>query len=237
MCIRDRADGGYVIAPPSMHRSGKPYEWAESLTPWETEVEDLLPWMLEYIGRDKKQRVQKPQGWQLQALKGVDQGERNQTAARLAGRYIAKGMTDEEVVEILLTWNQKNRPPLPESEITRTVQSIHTRHNSNHLEAHEPHRFPEIMAGVAGDFAKLYSSYLEVPSHFFYIAFLTCLGIIFANQLTLVSEIPPQPRLYVVLLGESADDRKSTALLKVTEFFRTAVEGFRVCWGVGSAEG
>jgi hypothetical protein len=69
-------------------------------------------------------------------------------------------------------------------------------------------------------------------------AFLVCLGIILAGRLTLNSEIAPQPRLYVVLLGESADDRKSTALIKTTEFFREAVQGgFHICYGVGSAEG
>ena len=93
------------------------------------------------------------------------------------------------------------------------------------------------MAGVAGEFAELYSSYLEVPPHFFYMAFLTCLGTVVADRLTLASEIKPQPRLYVILLGESADDRKSTALIKVIEFFQEAIEDFHVCLGVGSAEG
>lgn len=68
-------------------------------------------------------------------------------------------------------------------------------------------------------------------------AFLTCLGSVLADSLTLASEIAPQPRLFVLLLGESADDRKSTALNKVVEFFKWCVEDFAVCWGVGSAEG
>ncbi|UCG11524.1 MAG: DUF3987 domain-containing protein [Deltaproteobacteria bacterium] len=98
--------------------------------------------------------------------------------------------------------------------------------------------FPSwVMTGVAGDFASLYSSYLEVPAHFFFMAFLTCLGSILANSLTLASEIAPQPRLFVLLLGASADDRKSTALNKVVDFFKWSVDGFSVCWGVGSAEG
>jgi hypothetical protein len=98
--------------------------------------------------------------------------------------------------------------------------------------------FPSwVMAGVAGDFASLYSSYLEVPAHFFYMAFLTCLGSVVANSLTLASEIAPQPRLFVLLLGESADDRKSTALNKVVEFYKWVVDDFSVCLGVGSAEG
>ena len=61
--------------------------------------------------------------------------------------------------------------------------------------------FPNIMSGVAGDFANLYSNYLEPPHQFFYMSFLTCLGSILADRLTLASEISQQPRLYVLLLS------------------------------------
>jgi hypothetical protein len=66
---------------------------------------------------------------------------------------------------------------------------------------------------------------------------LTCLGSVIAHKVTLNSEIAPQPRLFTLLLGESADDRKSTALNKTTAFFRDALTDFQVCWGIGSAEG
>jgi hypothetical protein len=105
-------------------------------------------------------------------------------------------------------------------------------------ETKEHIEFPyHVMTGLAGDFASIYSTYLEVPTHFFYMAFLTCLGSVLADSLSLASEIRPQPRLFVLLLGESADDRKSTALNKVVDFFKWCVDGFAVCWGVGSAEG
>lgn len=101
-----------------------------------------------------------------------------------------------------------------------------------------PTDFPEeVMTGLAGDFATVYSSHLEVPRHFFYMSFLTCLGTITAEYLSVASEITPQPRLYVLLLGESADDRKSTAITKTVDFFKWSYEGFPVCFGVGSAEG
>jgi hypothetical protein len=103
----------------------------------------------------------------------------------------------------------------------------------------EPLRFPEcVMTGVAGDFANLYSSYLESPKEFFYMSFLTCQGSLLSTHLTLDSEIPPQPRFYTLLLGESADDRKSTAIQKTVLFFKEYFrEDFHLCSGVGSAEG
>lgn len=99
--------------------------------------------------------------------------------------------------------------------------------------------FPEeVMDGVAGEFARLYSSYLESPPQFFYFSFLTCLGNFLAGRITLAIEIRPQPRFYTVLIGESADDRKSTAADRTISFFReTFIEGFHTCCGVGSAEG
>ena len=101
--------------------------------------------------------------------------------------------------------------------------------------------FPDIMDGAAGHFADLYSSYLESPKEFFYMSFLTILGSLLTGRLTLKSEIQPQPRLYVVLLGESSDTRKSTAIDKTIHFFqevKTRVPfDLNICRGIGSAEG
>jgi len=98
--------------------------------------------------------------------------------------------------------------------------------------------FPsEVMTGVAGDFAKLYSGHMEPCPQFFYISFLTCLGNMLTGRLTIDSSLNPQPRMYTLLLGESADDRKSTALKEVVKFFQETIDDFKTCWGVGSAEG
>lgn len=98
--------------------------------------------------------------------------------------------------------------------------------------------FPSwIIDGVAGKCASLYSSVLEAPEHFFYLAFLTCLGSILSGRLTLFSAIRPQPRLYALFLGESADDRKSTVLSQMVSLFKDSIIDFNVVWGVNSAEG
>jgi len=98
-------------------------------------------------------------------------------------------------------------------------------------------RFPDIMTGAAGEFAAVYEACMEPPKKFFYVSYLTCLGSVLAGRLTLNTEISPQPRLNVVLLGESADDRKSTAIRFTTDFFKDTLTDFSLCYGVGSAEG
>lgn len=102
----------------------------------------------------------------------------------------------------------------------------------------DPVAFPlPLMNGLAGEFAALYSQHLEPPAQFFYMSFLTCLGWAVSNRVSLDSEIKTPARLYTLLLGESADDRKSTAIDKTVDFFSETLEGFAVCRGVGSAEG
>jgi hypothetical protein len=106
------------------------------------------------------------------------------------------------------------------------------------LNLNEENSFPyQVMNGVAGDFAKIHSRYLEPPIEFFYMGYLTCLGSMLADRITLESEIGPQPRLYVATIGQSAFDRKSTAIQKCIDFFKDTFEDFQVCYGVGSAEG
>jgi hypothetical protein len=107
-----------------------------------------------------------------------------------------------------------------------------------HLNDPDPLAFPsDLMTGIAGDFARLYSHHLESPPQFFFFSFLTCLGSIISDRVTLECELKPQPRLYVLILGQSADDRKSTAIGKTIEFFRSVVPNFAICSGLGSAEG
>jgi hypothetical protein len=97
--------------------------------------------------------------------------------------------------------------------------------------------FPEsAYVGIAGEFAQLYSQYVESPPQFLYMTFLTYLGAVVADKVTIASELRPSPRLYTVLLGESANARKSAALDFVDRFFREVL-AVNVHYGLGSAEG
>jgi hypothetical protein len=136
-----------------------------------------------------------------------------------------------------------------ESEVSKTQTSRDEATDDTENECELP-AFPEwVISGAAGEFARLYSSSLESPIEFFYMSFLTCLGSVCADRLTLATALYPQPRLYVVLLGESADERKSTAIAKASDLFKEFFSSniseslrnygyyFRESYGVGSAEG
>jgi hypothetical protein len=115
-----------------------------------------------------------------------------------------------------------------------------TKGSHNHQSEQADVDFPrEVLSGMALQFAEVYSAYTEPPLQFYYFSFLTCLGSILADKATLESQIEPQPRLYTLLLGESADDRKSTAIDQTVKFFHqfSTDKTLNVCHGLGSAEG
>jgi len=98
--------------------------------------------------------------------------------------------------------------------------------------------FPEhVMTGAAAFFTDVYSDYLETPKQFLFVSYLTCLGNLVSKRLTIASEIKIQPRLFTVLIGQSARARKSTSMDKTIEHFSSVVEDFGICHGLGSAEG
>ena len=111
-----KAEGGYVVAPPSIHPSGKTYRFLNPKTELRT-----IP-SLKSIGIDTAPPQATPNnpGWVSTALKGVGEGERNDMCAKLAGYFVNKHPEDI-TVSLLLDWNKRNTPSLPEKEVLTTV--------------------------------------------------------------------------------------------------------------------
>ncbi len=128
-----RGDGGYVVAPPSVHPSGRRYAWVAGRAPEETSLAPLPAWLLHEVTAEG--RVGHPLGyWRDLVRSGVGEGERNNTIASLTGHLLWHGVQPEVALELLLCWNRvRCRPPLPDDEVARTVESItrlHQRHEA-----------------------------------------------------------------------------------------------------------
>lgn len=114
-----RADGGFIVLPPTMHPSGNRYEWVKR--------GPLGAFPVALLELQAQPRIQ-GDGWITEALRGVSEGGRNDTCARLAGYFFKKGMNADIVEALLLDWNERNAPPLPVHEVRTTIKSIERSH-------------------------------------------------------------------------------------------------------------
>jgi len=99
--------------------------------------------------------------------------------------------------------------------------------------------FPQIaLIGSVGELARELSDGTEVPEEFFFAAALTVVGSLCAERLRLAVNLECEPRLYTVVLGQSSDVKKSTALRRTIKTLLPLLVGrIEVLYGTGSAEG
>lgn len=118
-----RGDGGYVVAPPSVHPSGRSYAWRPGRSPAEMTPAVLPRWLLTRVGGPHAGRSRDE--WRRLVHEGVPQGLRNSTIASLTGHLLWHGVDAEVALELMLAWNRlRCRPPLDDAEVARVVASI-----------------------------------------------------------------------------------------------------------------
>jgi len=123
-----KADGGYIIAPPSEHISGRRYEISVDHHPEAVPLSPLPTWLIAKLGI-KLQRATgsgRHRDWQAFARAPIGEGERNTALATLAG-LLFRGLSrhPDLVAELVAAWNARwCRPPLDEAEVESIVASI-----------------------------------------------------------------------------------------------------------------
>ena len=117
-----RGDGGYVVAPPSLHGSGNRYEWA--ISPDQADFAELPLWIIEKLENQAGNKTD----WNKLLNEEVLEGLRNSTATQIAGKLLYHLPADLWEISgwaTLKEWNnQRNNPPLSEKELRSIWESI-----------------------------------------------------------------------------------------------------------------
>jgi thymidine kinase len=118
-----RGEGGYIIAPPSINGTGKPYAWLPGLSIAEVEPPPLPNAYLEYINRCIKGGEEENQNSSSNAVKLFTQGRRDDDLFHVANHLVKGGMAVKEIEQVLERLSLSCDPPFPLQEAKIKIQS------------------------------------------------------------------------------------------------------------------
>ena len=110
-----RANGGYIVVPPSRHESGHYYRLLD-----DSEIAPAPAWLMELATKKRNSP-----GQTTEDTPSIARGKRNATLASLAGTMRCRGMPEEAIEAALLEVNRRQcSPPLAETDVRQVAQSI-----------------------------------------------------------------------------------------------------------------
>lgn len=129
-----RGEGGYAVAPPSIHPTGKQYRWMNGRglddLPIAELPEDVCQAILSYQQESgSSEKGQGPRTFLKDLYQGVSEGGRNDSLARLVGSWANDGLSYEDCLKTALAVNTFNNPPLDDKEVESVVKSIIEKHH------------------------------------------------------------------------------------------------------------
>ena len=120
-----RSDGGYIVAPPSIHPNGRRYEW--EYDPEEYDIAEADETVLKLLSTGKKAEADT-----FVMPETVQSGKRNDTIYKLACSLQGKGLPDDVVLTTCQLSNKSMcNPPLDADEVDKIVESA-LKHDKGH---------------------------------------------------------------------------------------------------------
>ena len=245
-----RGEGGYVVAPPSLHPSGLLYEWMDPVQP----LADLPPWLLVKLAKAQPSNLPTPA---MEQGEVIAEGGRNAHLTRRAGAMRRLGLSCEVITKALLEENQAQcRPPLPDAEVRIIAQSVaryepaQTVQGMPHSEQAESNQaarqWPAPLSeaayyGLPGKFVRLAEPHTEADPAALLFQFLAAVGAtIGRGPYYRVGADRHYTNLFVVLVGSSSKARKGTSwgeVKRLLSFIDVEMHKRRISSGLTSGEG
>ena len=153
--VDTRQQGGYVICPPTVRGDDK-YEWIDQASPL-AEWPELIEMQNSYKPASEP-RTAPAQGWDEVTQpswvseylsEGVPEGQRANSAARLAGYLNSKHIPIDVARQLLETFRLACDPPMGERELDQTLQSIYRYIPAENVFANEDVSTPVVLSEIA----------------------------------------------------------------------------------------
>lgn len=111
-----RSNGGYVVAPPSMHASGQGYTWKDNQN-----ISETPPWLISYLTKQGNPAKK------ISIPSNISEGSRNSFLASMAGSFRKQGLSASTLEgELQLLNTRLCSPPLEGKEVENIAWSIST---------------------------------------------------------------------------------------------------------------
>lgn len=137
-----RCEGGYFVAPPSLHPNGSRYEWENDPSDYRLAKADAN--VLAFVRHVQPERLTRGAKFELPAQ--IAAGDRNDTMMRFAASMQARGEDDVFILAALEAANKlRCKPPMGERELQKIVESVTSRYDKGSPKKPEGARYAALM--------------------------------------------------------------------------------------------